>query len=97
MKLKEEISKNKVHVIEQFGKNQTDSGNTAVQIAFFSGRIQHLTEHLKIHRKDFSTRRGLLMLIGRRRKLIQYLMQKDREQCQKLMKELKIRPILPKK
>ncbi len=83
----------KKNIIEKFGKDVKDSGNSAAQIALFSERIHHLTGHLKVHRKDFSTRRGLLQLIGKRRRLIQYLMRNDRERAQKVIKELKIRPI----
>ena len=82
----------KTNIIEKFGKNAKDSGDSAVQIALFSERIRHLTGHLKVHRKDFSTRRGLLQLIGKRRRLIRYLMNNDRGRAQKIMQELKIRP-----
>ena len=74
-----------------FGKHDRDSGGSAVQIARLSERIRSLTEHLKTHRKDFSTRRGLFVLIGRRRRLIRYLMSQDSERCQEVLSKYKIR------
>ncbi len=63
----------KKQVVEQFAIKKGDNGSPEVQIALLSETIQHLTEHLRVHRKDFTTRRGLLMMVGRRNKLLKYL------------------------
>jgi small subunit ribosomal protein S15 len=68
-----------------------DTGSADVQIAALTERILHLTEHLGVHKKDFSTRRGLLKLVARRRKLLDYLSDKQPERYQKLLKDLKLR------
>lgn len=81
--------KNKL--IEQFGKTPGDTGTSEVQIAIFSARIAELTEHLKIHNKDHSTRRGLLKLVGKRRRLLNYLMEVDIERYRSIIAELNIR------
>jgi len=77
--------------IEQFGKNSHDTGTPEVQIAIFSTRIRALTEHLKTHPKDHSTRRGLLKLVGKRRRLLNYLIDVDVERYRSIIKELGIR------
>jgi len=71
----ETLAKNTL--MEQYRKHGTDTGSPEVQIALLSERINHLTEHLRTHRKDFSTRRGLLMLVGQRRRLLNYLKDRD--------------------
>ncbi len=81
----------KVELIEKFGKNAQDTGTTEVQIAIFSTRINALTEHLKANPKDHATRRGLLKLVGKRRRLLNYLMQIDIERYRSITKELGIR------
>ncbi len=81
----------KQELIERFGKNDKDTGTTEVQIAIFSTRISELTEHLKKNPKDHSTRRGLLKLVGKRRRLLNYLMQVDIERYRTITKELGIR------
>lgn len=81
----------KAQLIEQFGKNGTDTGTPEVQIAIFSTRIKELTEHLKTHKKDHSTRRGLLKLVGKRRRLLNYLMNTDIERYRSIIAELGIR------
>jgi small subunit ribosomal protein S15 len=63
----------KIKVIDSFKTHPEDTGSTNVQVAILTSRIQELTEHLKIHKKDFSTRRGLLKLVGRRRRLLNYI------------------------
>ena len=78
-------------IIAQFGKNDQDSGTTEVQIAIFSTRISELTEHLKAHPKDHATRQGLLKLVGKRRRLLNYLMNTEIERYRKITKELGIR------
>ena len=75
----------------KFGDNEKDTGNTKVQIAILSHRINELTEHLKIHKKDHHTRRGLMKIVGKRRRLLNYLESNDIEAYRKLIKDLKIR------
>ncbi|HTN72443.1 MAG TPA: 30S ribosomal protein S15 [Methylomirabilota bacterium] len=78
-------------VIEQFRLHQTDTGSPEVQVALLSQRIEHLTEHFKIHLKDHHSRRGLLMLVGQRRRLLDYLKLSDFERYQSLIHRLGIR------
>ena len=77
--------------IEQFRVHQTDTGSPEVQVALLSQRIEHLTEHFKIHVKDHHSRRGLLMLVGQRRRLLDYLKNSDFERYQSLIHRLRIR------
>jgi small subunit ribosomal protein S15 len=72
-------------------KNAEDSGSAESQIALLTTRISHLTEHLKVHKKDFSTQRGLHRLVGKRRRLLDYLIDRDIERYRKIIKELGIR------
>ena len=81
----------KAELIEQFGKTGSDTGTPEVQIAIFSTRISELTEHLKTHPKDLSTRRGLLKLVGKRRRLLNYLMATDISRYRSIIAELGIR------
>ena len=81
----------KAELIKQFGKDEKDSGSAAVQVAILTERIRELTEHMKMHKKDFHTRRGLLMLVGKRRRLLSYIKQGDIEAYRSLIKELGIR------
>ena len=78
-------------VVEQFRLHQTDTGSPEVQVALLSQRIDHLTEHFKIHVKDHHSRRGLLMLVGQRRRLLDYLKKSDYEKYQSLIHRLGIR------
>jgi len=78
-------------VIEQFRLHQTDTGSPEVQVALLSQRIEHLTEHFKIHLKDHHSRRGLLKLVGQRRRLLDYLKSSDFERYQSLIHRLGIR------
>jgi len=78
----------KKEIIRKFGKNENDTGSPAVQIALLTARIKYLTEHFKEHPKDFHSRRGLLKLVGRRRKLLKYLRNYDFEQYKKVVTEL---------
>lgn len=78
-------------LIGKFGKSPNDTGTPEVQIAIFSKRINELTEHLKTHSKDHSTRRGLLQLVGKRRRLLNYLMDRDIERYRAIIAELGIR------
>lgn len=81
----------KQEIVDKFGKTQGDTGAPEVQIAIFSARISELTEHLKLHPKDHSTRRGLLKLVGKRRRLLNYLMDRDIERYRTVIQELGIR------
>lgn len=81
----------KQELIKEFGKSEKDSGNTDVQIAILTDRINHLTEHLKINKKDHHTRYGLLKLVGQRRSLLDYLFKNDIERYRGLIKKLNIR------
>lgn len=83
--------KNKKNLIERFKKKPEDTGSTSVQIALLSERIKYLTEHLKKNQKDFHSRRGLLMLVGRRRKLLTYLKDKDPQGYGEIIKELDLK------
>jgi small subunit ribosomal protein S15 len=78
-------------VIEQFRLHQTDTGSPEVQVALLSQRIDHLTEHFKTHVKDHHSRRGLLKLVGQRRRLLDYLKGSDFERYQGLIQRLGIR------
>ena len=80
----------KKKIIEKFKEHVEDTGSAAVQIALLSERISYLNEHLTLHKKDFHSRRGLLILVGRRRRLITYLKDKDSQSYKELAKELKI-------
>ena len=84
-------SEKKRELVSGFGANENDSGNTEVQIALMSERIRNLTEHLKEHKKDFATRRGLLTIIGKRRRLLNYLNKRNADSYQALIKKLELR------
>ena len=75
----------------KFGENEKDTGNSKVQIAILTHRINELTEHLKINTKDHHTRRGLMKMVGKRRRLLNYLEKTDIDVYRKLLKDLKIR------
>ena len=81
----------KQEIIAKFGENAQDTGNTRVQIALLSARIADLTEHLRDHKKDHASRRGLLMLVGQRRRLLDYMAKKDLEGYRALIAELGLR------
>jgi len=78
-------------IIEKFGRMPGDTGSPEVQVALLTSRINHLTEHLKIHKKDHHSRRGLLMLVGQRRGLLDYIMRTDINKYRGLIAELGIR------
>ena len=84
-------SAKKAEIIAKFAKKSGDTGSTEVQVALLSARISELTEHLKIYRKDFSSRLGLLKLVGQRKRLLSYLKRKDHNSYIKLINELKLR------
>jgi small subunit ribosomal protein S15 len=75
-------------IVTKFGENEQDTGNTRVQIALLTQRINDLTAHLRSNKKDHHSRRGLLMLVGRRRRLLNYLQKKNLEGYRALIKEL---------
>ncbi len=75
----------------RFGRSETDTGSAEVQIALLTHRIAELTEHLRTHRKDHHSRRGLLVLVGRRRRLLDYLQRKDLESYRTVIRELGLR------
>jgi small subunit ribosomal protein S15 len=81
----------KRELVEQFGSESGDTGRTEVQVALLTERINQLTEHLRGHRKDHHSRRGLLMLVGRRRRFLNYLQRTDLERYRELVRELGLR------
>jgi small subunit ribosomal protein S15 len=81
----------KQEIIKKFGKGENDSGKSEVQIALLTKRINDLTEHFHAHKKDHHSRRGLMMMVGRRRRLLDYLTAKDIERYRTIIKELNIR------
>ncbi len=81
----------KLDIIRQFGEDERDTGSTRVQVALLTARINGLTDHLRAHRKDHHSRRGLLMLVGQRRRLLQYLQRHDLEGYRALIRELGLR------
>ena len=82
---------NKNEIIGQYRIHEQDTGSPEVQIALLSGRIGYLTQHLSVHKKDHHSRRGLLMLVGRRRKLLDYLRSKDAGRYKRVIERLGIR------
>ena len=84
-------SERKREIAAQFGASEQDTGSTKVQVALLTERINHLTEHLREQSKDHHSRRGLLMLVGRRRRFLSYLQRTDLEGYRALIKELGLR------
>ncbi len=81
----------KTELVDKYGRDGTDTGSTEVQVALLTARINELTEHLRTHSKDHHSRRGLLMLVGRRRRLLRYLERTDLERYRALVAELGLR------
>ncbi len=81
----------KGEIIQKFKVHDSDTGSPEVQVALLTERISYLTEHFKVHKKDHHSRRGLLKLVGQRRRLLDYLKSKDVERYRKLIKELGLR------
>ena len=81
----------KQDVIKEFGKSEKDSGATEAQIALLTKRIEELTDHFKTHKKDHASRRGLLKLVGQRRKLLKYLQRKNLSSYRELLGRLGLR------
>lgn len=78
-------------LFKEYGKSEFDTGSAEGQIALFTFRIQHLTEHLKINKKDSATRRSLVLLVGKRRRLLEYLKNQDITRYREIIKKLKLR------
>jgi small subunit ribosomal protein S15 len=81
----------KRQLIEQFKRSQNDTGSPEVQIAILTARINTLTEHLRVHRKDFASRRGLFMLVSQRRRLLDYLKREDPQRYVEILRRLQLR------
>lgn len=81
----------KSDIIKKFGGNEKDSGKAEVQIAILTGRINELTDHFNVHKKDHHSRRGLMQMVGKRRRLLDYLMKKDINRYRAVIQELNIR------
>ena len=81
----------KLEIVTKFGKDEKDSGKSEVQIALLTKRINDLTSHFDAHKKDHHSRRGLMMMVGKRRRLLDYLMKKDIARYRAIIKELNIR------
>lgn len=84
-------SVNKTQIISQYRTSAKDTGSPEVQIALLSARVAHLTEHLRTHRKDFHSRRGLILMTSRRRKLLEYLKKNDLAKYNEIVKSLGLR------
>jgi len=78
-------------IVKMFGRNEKDTGSPEAQIAIITKRVKYLTEHFKVHKKDHHSRRGLLKLVEKRKKLLKYLKKKNIEKYKKIKAELKIR------
>ena len=83
--------KNKQEIVKKYGKDAKDTGSVEVQVAMLSQKISELTEHLKTNQKDFQCKRGLLMMVGRRKRLLAYLKKQDLERYRKIVNKLKLR------
>ncbi len=81
----------KLEIISKYGKDANDSGKSEVQIALLTKRINDLTSHFDVHKKDHHSRRGLMMMVGRRRRLLDYLIKKDIARYRAIIKDLNIR------
>lgn len=81
----------KQEIVKKFGKGDADTGSIEVQIALLTERIKYLTEHFKSHVKDFHSRRGMLKIVGNRRRLLDYVKKRDIERYRTILKELNIR------
>lgn len=82
---------NKSEIIKKYGTKKADTGSSRVQVAILTSRISELTEHLKLHKKDLHSRRGLITMVNKRRKLLDYLKKHSSEEYSKLIKDLGIR------
>ena len=82
--------KNKQEIVKKYGKDAKDTGSSAVQVAMMTQKISELTEHLKSNKKDFATKRGLLMMVGKRKRLLAYIKEKNLDEYRDLIKKLGI-------
>ena len=85
------VDEKKQEIIEKFRVHETDTGSPEIQIAILTAKIQHLTEHLKIHKKDHHSRRGLLKMVGKRRGLLNYIKSKDFNRYSQVIEQLGLR------
>jgi len=85
------VGERKKQIVTQFGASETDTGSTRVQVALLTEQINDLTQHLRSHAKDHHSRRGLLRLVGRRRRLLNYLQRRDLEGYRSVVRELGLR------
>ena len=86
------IDKNKtIEIVKDYGKSKSDTGSADVQVAILTEKIKNLTEHLKSHKKDFGSRRGLLSMVGQRRNLLKYIKSKNEDRYIDLIKKLGLR------
>lgn len=85
------VVENKDEIIREYATNDGDTGSPEVQVAVLTTRIRHLTEHMREHKHDFHSRRGLLKMVGRRRRLLKYLQKKDVERYRTLIQRLGLR------
>ncbi len=85
------LAENKLEMIDSFKLHESDTGSPEVQVAILTHRISYLTEHLKVHKKDHHSRRGLLVLVGRRRSLLDYVKKKDVNRYRSLIERLGLR------
>ena len=85
------VQETKMGIIKEFKKHESDTGSPEVQIALITERINLLTEHFKVHKKDHTSRRGLLKLVGKRRRLLEYLKKKDVDRYREIIERLGIR------
>ena len=83
--------KNKASIVKKYGKDANDTGSASVQIAMMSQKIIELTEHMKANKKDFATKRGLLMMVGKRKRLLSYVKAQNLDEYRELIKKLGIR------
>lgn len=81
----------KQQLVEEYKQHNADTGSTEVQVAILTSRIRELTEHMKVHKRDYHSRRGLLIMVGKRRKLLQYLKSRDFARYQNLIQRLGLR------
>ncbi len=85
------VVENKDEIIREHATHEGDTGSPEVQVAVLTRRIQHLTEHMRVHKHDFHSRRGLLKMVGKRRRLLKYLQKKDVERYRALIQRLGLR------
>lgn len=81
----------KTKIKEEYGRHGQDTGSVEIQVAILTGRINELTEHFKVHKKDHGSRRGLIMMVSKRRRLLDYLSKKDNARYKELVKRLGLR------